>query len=78
MLIILAIQDNNSIIEKGVGDMQTEAMKRAKAKYAAKNVKQIKLNLNIKTDADILEQLEKIGNRQGYIKQLIREDIKRK
>lgn len=58
--------------------MQTEAMKRAKAKYAAKNVKQIKLNLNIKTDADILEWLDKIDNRQGYIKQLIREDIKRK
>lgn len=78
MLIILAIQDNNSIKEKGVEDMQTEAMKRAKAKYAAKNVKQIKLNLNIKTDADILEWLDKIDNRQGYIKQLIREDIKRK
>lgn len=78
MLIIRAIQDDSCIKQKGARNMQTEAMKRTKAKYAAKNVKQIKLNLNIKTDADILEWLDKIDNRQGYIKQLIREDIKRK
>lgn len=56
--------------------MQTEAMKRAKAKYATKNVKQIKLNLNINTDADILDWLDKLENKQGYIKELIRKDMK--
>lgn len=58
--------------------MTTEAQKRAKEKYDKNNTKPIMIKLNKKTDADILEQLEKIGNRQGYIKQLIREDIKRK
>ena len=35
------------------------------------------LKLNINTDADIIDQLEKQESMQGYIKQLIREDIKR-
>ena len=48
------------------------------AKYDAKNTKQIVLKLNLKTDADILEQLEKVGNKQGYIKELIRKDIAEK
>ena len=42
----------------------------ASARYNAKNVKQIKLNLNRKTDADIIARLEGIGNKQGYIKEL--------
>jgi hypothetical protein len=33
------------------------------------------LKLNTTTDADILEALEASGNRQGYIKSLIRADI---
>jgi len=55
--------------------MATEAQKKAVAKYDAANTKQIHLKLNRKTDADILEQLEKQESVQGYIKQLIREDI---
>lgn len=55
--------------------MQTEAQKRAKEKYDEKTAVQIKLKLNKNTDADILEQLEKVGNKQGYIKELIRADI---
>lgn len=45
-------------------------------RYDAKNTKQIRLKLNIKTDADILEHLSKVSNKQGYIKELIRADIK--
>ena len=45
-------------------------------KYDKANTKQIKLKLNIKTDADILEFLDKSDNKQGIIKQLIREHIK--
>ena len=56
--------------------MATEAQKKAAAKYDAANTKQIHLKLNLKTDADILEQLEKQESVQGYIKQLIREDMK--
>ncbi len=50
---------------------------KAQAKYDAKNTKQIRLKLNIVTDADILQKLEEVGNKQGYIKELIRRDISR-
>jgi len=48
----------------------------AAVKYNSKNVKQLKLNLNIKTDADIINALEAVPNKQGYIKELIRKDMK--
>ncbi len=48
---------------------------KASIKYNAKNVKQIKLNLNRKTDTDIIDHLDACGNVQGYIKGLIRKDI---
>ena len=44
-------------------------------KYAAKHTKQIALVLNITTDADILQRLDEVSNKQGYIKELIRADI---
>ena len=53
----------------------TEAQKRATIKYEAKNIVQVHLKLNKKTDADILAQLEKVESKQGYIKGLIRKDI---
>ena len=52
-----------------------ESTKRAIAKYDAANTVQLKLKLNKKTDADILARLEKSGNKQGYIKKLIRADM---
>lgn len=55
--------------------MTTEAQKRAQAKYDKTNTTQIILKLNKKTDADILEKLQSVGNRQGYIKDLIRKDL---
>ena len=51
--------------------------RKAVAKYDAKNAVVITLKLNRGTDADILERLNDVGNKQGYIKQLIREDIER-
>lgn len=53
----------------------TEAKLRASAKYDKANTKSVFLKLNIKTDADILEYLETVGNKQGYIKGLIRKDM---
>ena len=47
----------------------------AQDKYDAKNTKQFKMKLNIKTDADILAKLDLVDNKQGYIKELIRRDI---
>lgn len=54
---------------------EKSAKVKASMKYNAKNVKQIKMNLNKKTDADIIEALESQTNMQGYIKDLIRKDI---
>lgn len=55
--------------------MVSEARKKAQARYDAAHTKQVMLKLNTTTDADILEALEASGNRQGYIKALIRADI---
>lgn len=51
------------------------AQNAAQARYDAENTVQVRLKLNKKTDADILDQLEKVENKQGYIKELIRRDI---
>lgn len=52
-----------------------EAIKRAKEKYDAANTTQVHLKLNNNTDQDILERLEEVDSKQGYIKSLIRSDI---
>ena len=44
-------------------------------KYDKNNTVQIKMKLNKNTDADILEFLETVENRQGYLKELIRNDM---
>ncbi|MDY3244275.1 MAG: hypothetical protein SO010_03970 [Candidatus Limiplasma sp.] len=46
-------------------------------RYRAQNIKRMEIKLDIKTDGDILAQLEGIANKQGYIKSLIRQDIKK-
>lgn len=55
--------------------MTSESQKRASAKYDKINTTQVNLKLNNNTDADILNKLENVPNKQGYIKELIREDI---
>lgn len=45
------------------------------ARYDRENCRQICLKLNKKHDAAILERLEQVGNKQGYIKGLIIADI---
>lgn len=57
--------------------MVKESQKRASEKYDAANTVQVKIKLNKNTDADVIEKLDKSGNKQGYIKGLIREDIKK-
>ena len=47
----------------------------ASMKYDSANTKRVYIKLNANTDADILEYLEKQGNKQGYIKELIRRDM---
>ena len=49
----------------------------AKMKYDKTHVKQYPLRMNLVYDADIIEKLSSVPNVQGYIKQLIRDDIAR-
>lgn len=60
-------------MSKPIGDGLTP-----QERYAAKNIVRVVVQLNRKTDADILKHLEGVENRQGYIKSLIRADIARK
>lgn len=53
----------------------TEAEKKAKKKYRGK-VKRLNLEF-YPTEADLIEQVEKQPNKQGYIKGLIRSDMER-
>lgn len=53
----------------------TEAQRRAQDKYDGKNTVQVHLKLNLYTDKDILDRLNSVPNKQGYIKDLIRRDI---
>ncbi len=44
--------------------------------YQKTHQKQIKFVLNLTTDADILDHLKTVPNVQGYLKSLIRRDIR--
>lgn len=48
---------------------------KASAIWDRNNTKQVKLKLQNNTDRDILTVLDRIGNKQGYIKRLIRDDL---
>ena len=57
--------------------MQEQEKKRTpQQRYDAKTAKGIYLKLNKGTDQDILEKLASVPSMQGYIKALIRADIK--
>lgn len=45
--------------------------------YQKENVKQIKFTLNKVHDLDIIEYLDGIQNKNGYLKELIRQDMKK-
>ena len=47
-------------------------------KYEKENLRQIRLKINRKTEPEMLEWIEKQENIQGYIKQLILEDMEKK
>lgn len=55
--------------------MTTDSQKKASAKWEAKSTVQVKLKLHRRHDRDILDKLDSSGNKQGYIKKLIRDDI---
>lgn len=47
----------------------------ASVKYNETHVVQIKFNFNKVSDADIIEKLQSLPNKQGYVKSLIRKDM---
>lgn len=46
-------------------------------RYDRANTVRVAIKLNKNTDADIIEYLEKSGNKQGLVKELIREEIRK-
>lgn len=54
---------------------RTEAQKRASAEFNKRKTVQVALRLNIETEKDIIDQLNQVPSKMGYIKELIRKDI---
>lgn len=51
-------------------------MSKSQDKYDKEHCVQIKMKLNKEYDKDIIEKLNSVDNKQGYLKFLIREDLK--
>lgn len=54
---------------------QTNAVKKAVAKYDKENIKGVYIKLHKEKDRDIIKKLESVESKQGYIKSLIRDDL---
>ena len=52
-----------------------EAQTRAKVKWRAMAVKVLRVDLHKENDADIIQKLDDVPNKAGYVKGLIRDDI---
>lgn len=57
--------------------MVTEAKIKANNKFNKANTKVVSLRLNYNTDADIIEKLDNVKSKMGYIKTLIRKDLEK-
>ncbi len=56
---------------------KSDKRKADQLKWDHENTRVFRMKLNLHTDADIIAYLDKQPSKQGYIKQLIREDIKK-
>ena len=56
--------------------MSSYAQQKASQKYDKSHTKSVLLKLNLASDADILTRLDEVNNKQGYIKNLVRDDIR--
>lgn len=54
----------------------TESIAKAQKKYNEANTTMVTMKLHNDYDKDILEKLEQVESKQGYIKELIRRDLK--
>ena len=66
--------EDNMAIDKKTGKTY-ESSKQAIMKWQKSNLTQIKFNLNNEADADIIEYLDSCPNKQGLIKDLLRQHI---
>lgn len=57
--------------------MTTQAQIKATAKYDRKHTTGLYLKLNKTTDADIIDLLAQQENKQGFIKELLRDYLKK-
>jgi hypothetical protein len=48
-----------------------------RTKYDREKVRHWHIKMNLETEADLIAQVERQPSMQGYLKRLIREDIKR-
>lgn len=55
--------------------MTSKAKLKANEKYLKANTKIVSLRLNYNTDADIIQKLDEVDSKMGYIKRLIRKDL---
>ena len=53
----------------------SERQKTPQERYAAKYRKQYNLSCFVHTEQDIIQKLDSMGNKSGYIKFLIRQDL---
>ena len=54
-----------------------ESNYRASQKYRAEKCRKVQLELNKRIDADVLDWLDSLPNKAGYIKDLIRADMEK-
>lgn len=54
-----------------------KAQIKAVNKFNKEKTKCIQIRLNKNTDADILEKLDQVPSKMGYIKELIRKDLQK-
>ena len=77
MLQNLNIQYKNNIKYKKIKGENINNMTTALDRYKKKYIKRVLVQLNRRTEPELVEWIEKQDNVQGYIKELIRQDIKR-
>lgn len=56
---------------------QTESQRRAAEKWTQANARKMMFKFYVKSDADVIAQLDKQDNRTDYVRQLVRADIAR-
>ena len=70
--IIIHMEDVTVATKLSLTEEQKQKKSKYNAAYVAENTTRLKVNLNHKTDADILAYLETVTNKQGLVKQLLR------